>query len=246
MASLAKGLSDLKKKFNAAIDQSLTKLTEDEVTRLEREVVAALRNLRLGFWSRFSRELTRNRAVASDKDSTTTGATVTFGEGAYSEKVAWKPLSQTYLDWKQKHGLKSDRFFELTGKLKAALQSYSAEDGGNVKSASDKFTRVFGPPKVIVGNIRNQKDSKGQTTLRGVRVRVIPFSKYPTIPPDSKEFENLIFQIGPGGYNSKFRASLTNGNRTPRKALVPYTRWWLKSSSERAVQQALEKMRKKT
>lgn len=251
--SFAKDLENFRKKLSNVLDERLTGLTNAETARLEREVAIALRSARATFWTRFADELTRNSSVASKGSATTADTRVKFGgkadDGviyAPAETVEWKGLSQKYLDWKLKYG--NDKFFVKKGKLREKLMSYTPSETVSVRSFGDRWTRIFGPVKVVVGRIRAQKYKPGQTPLRNVTVRVIPFSKFPSIRP-GHGFEQAIFSTG--NYEPSLFAKLTNYdkgskiNKPNRPALIPYTRWWVASAGRQAITKALAKIRAK-
>lgn len=258
MASLAEDTKKFNEKFNTAIDQKLEAVTGQEVEKLERAVAAEIRKMRARFWPVFAHQLTRNLAVFRDKKgrpeiNVVGRQTIYFGSSGAREGVSWAGLKQNYMDSKQKFGPKASYFFVRTGELKAKLQSYTISETTTAKSFGDKFTRVFGPVKVIVGKKRFNKMAtrRGGPVFNKVDVTVIPFSRFPTLPAKSElgvDFERQVFQMGPSGYDAKLFAKLTNlgKKKASRPALVPYTRWWLRVSAQSAVRKAIEQMRKKS
>lgn len=257
MASLAKGIKEFNDKFNLSVDKQLDAVTGQEVEKLERAVAAQVRKMRARFWPIFAHQLTRNLAVMVSKKGVIESSVVPrlsyfFGTPGNKVEVKWDGLKQSYMDSKQKFGPKANYFFVRTGDMKAKLQSYTISETVSAKSFGDKFTRVFGPVKVVVGKKKFNKMAtrRGGPVFNRVDVKVIPFSRFPNVSTlgSDRAFEKEIFQTGPAGYDAKLFAKLTNAgkNKKQRPALVPYTKWWLRVSAESAVRQAIAEMRKKS
>lgn len=250
--SFAKDLSNFKSKLGNVLDERLKDVTNAEMARLEREVTMALRQSRATFWTRFAEELTRNTSVGKKGSADTKDKNVLFGgkadDGvtyAPAERVPWKGLSQKYLDWKLKYG--NDKFFVKKGRLREKLMSYTPSETVSVRSFGDRWTRVFGPVKVFIGRVRQQKRRNKEVPYRSLTVRVVPMSRFPTMPRGDTGLEKQIFSTG--NYDPMLYNKLVNfskGFATHRRpALLPYTRWWIQSASRQAVAKALAKMRAK-
>lgn len=232
--SSASQIQDFKKKINTSLVQKLGALTEREMDMLKRRIEFHLRHARAKFFPLFADELTQWDVGDAEEE-----AEVSFGDEGAPENVIWHGLSEKYWDAKQSKG--QTDFFVMKGRLARKLRTMTISSRVGIGAFNDDFSRVFGPIQVYVQRRPQETFFKGWAKSLNTTIRVVPFSRFADGLPRGNRLEKEIFTLGGKGFDRESFNALTNygTNRRKRPALLPYTRWWIRTYAKKSVQKAL-------